>query len=333
MPETGKQSDYLEQARYLCRVIDDGHFSLELNWPSVIDTMSFALDVEKGYLVETLRKANVGLPEDTTGAFLVAGVFDADIPAVEKEKIFSRILTLVEPHREFSNILMLISTEYDFTLAVMEFLFRVQGHHLDVFRDSTILPLITSDLFIESKSCNSFVKKHISGMQVDLGRIRKLVRNDWFMDLMTILKSGVRVNQTRGFLKLIDREAHSINAEEMSTLISDGTLAMIVLNRNMILKQDFVTAAFLKRYEAEQHEKKLRRFYYWLGIANDLVLGVLFLIGSFEFLPGMPPGSLFIGVILFIIGSSQLVARSLIQIAMNIHIRSSRNRKMRELPS
>ncbi len=333
MPDGGKEPNYLEQARYLCRVIDDGHFSLELGWPSVIDTISYALKIKRENLVQILKEANVGLTENAKGAFLVAGVFDADIPVAEKEEIFRRILTLIVPLSELSNLLMLISTEYDFSLAVLEFLFRVQGHHLDAFRNSTILPLITSDLFIESKSANSFVKEQITGIKLDLGRIRQLVRNDWFIDLMTILKSGVRVNQNRGFLKLIDREAHSINAEEMASLISDGTLGMVVLHRNLILKQDFVTAAFTKRYEAEQHEKKLRRFYYWLGIANDFVLGVLFLIGSFEFLPGMPSGSLLIGVILFIIGSSQLVARSLIQIAMNIHIRSSRNRKMRELPA
>jgi hypothetical protein len=56
-------------------------------------------------------------------------------------------------------------------------------------------------------------------------------------------------------------------------------------------------------------------------------------VGSIEFLPWMPPESLFIGVILFIIGSAQLVARSVIQIVMNLHIKSSRKRKMQELPN
>ncbi len=317
--------------KYLCRVIDDGHFSLDLEWDTVLDVISFAVEIGKDELEKILREANIGFPDEGDGTFLVAGVFDAEISSQQREYLFARIISLISKNQLFSNILTLISAEYDFTLAVLEYLLRVQGNHLDPFRNNAILPLITSDLFIESNASNSFVKDAVRGIKVDLDLIRHLVRNDWFMDLLTILKSGASVNQSRGFLKLIEREAHSINAEEMTRLILDGTLGMIVLHLNMVLKQDFVSMAFQRRYEAEQHEKKLRRFYYWLGIANDLVLGVLFLIGSVEFLPGMPPGSLLVGVILFIIGSAQLVARSLIKIAMNMHIRSSRNRKMKSI--
>ncbi len=333
MPDNPADPETVEMARFVCRVIDDGHFSLSLKWGSVVEIMEQALDIKRETVIEALKTANVGFTEEKDADFLVAGIYDATVGHGVEEKISARVLSIIGSDPIYTNLLMLISTEYDFTLALLEFLFRKPGHHLDHFRDSPLLPIITSDTFIESKASNRFVKELLKKMEVDFGRIRELVRNDWFMDLMTILKSEINVNPSSGFIKLIDREAHTMNPQEIMNLISDGTMEMVVFNRNTVLKQKFVSAAFLKRYEAEHHEKKLRRFYYWLGIANDFILGVEFLIGSIEFFPGMPQGSLLIGVVLFTIGSSQLVARSVIQIVMNLHIRSSRKKKMQELPN
>lgn len=331
MPDSGNASGFVEQIRYICRIIDDGHFNLELKWSSVIETLSSSIGIGNATVLDLLKEANLGFSGNPEADFVVAGVFDAEIGIEEKKVIFTNILGQIDSSKKLKNILLLVSTEYNFTLALIEFLFMKGGHHLDVFTNDPLLPIVTSDLFIESGTANTYVMEHVRDIMVDFDRVRDLAPNDWFMDLMTILKSGVPVNQSRGFLKLIERESRTVNTEEVLSLISDGTLEMIVLNRNSVLKQSFITKAFLKRFEAEQHEKKLRRFYYWLGIANDLVLGVLFLVGSIEFLPSMPSGSLLIGVILFIVGSIQLVARSMIQIVMNIHIRSSRNRKMREV--
>ncbi len=332
MPDFSVEPENVEKVRFICRVIDNGHFSLGLKWASVVDIMAYSLEMDREMVTGALKAANVGFTDGEEADFLVAGIFDATVDRGEEEKVFSRILSKIDPDPLYTNLLMLVSTEYDFSLALLEFLFRKPGRHLDQFRDSPILPIITSDRFIESKASNRFIKNLLKKVEVNFDRVRELVRNDWFMDLMTILKSGINVNMSSGFIKLIEREAHTINPQEILSLISDGTMEMTVLHRNSVLKQKFVTAAFLKRYEAEHHEKRLRRFYYWLGIANDFILGVEFLVGSIEFIPGMPQGSLFIGVILFIVGSSQLVARSVIQIVMNLHIKSSRKRKMQELP-
>lgn len=333
MADTTIDPVLVERVRFICRVIDNGQFSLDLKWNSVLDTLAHSIEIERDKIPGILNSAGVGFVDGEDADFLVAGVFDATVDHASEERIFTHVIEKIEQDPLFRNLLTLVSTEYDFTLALLEFLFRKQGRQLEHFKNSTLLPLITSDIFIESKSANRYVNKQVKTEEVDFDRIRELVRKDWFMDLLTILKSEVNVNQSSGFIKLIDREAHTVNAQEIISMISDGTLEMIVLHRNTVMKQKFVTEAFLKRYEAEQHEKKLRRFYYWLGIANDFALGIEFLVGSIEFLPGMPPESLFIGVILFIIGSAQLVARSLIQIAMNLHIRSSRKKKMEELPN
>lgn len=328
LPEIQPQERTVEQIRYLCRVIDDGHFSIDLKWPSVMDALSHALDLGRDQVAEALKQANAGFTDDPDALFLVAGVFDANLETGVKEEIFQRILLKIGENLQLRNLLVLISSGYDFALALLEFLIRVEGDTLSDFKDNPYLAVITSDLFIESRTSNKFVKNEIKHLTVDFDRIRSHIGSDWFIDLLTILKSGISVNQNRGFQRLVEKESKKSSAMEIYRLLGDGTLNMIVLHRNRVMKQPFVSEAFSRRYEMERHEERLRIFYYWLGIANDFVLGVLFLLGSIEFFPN---GNQFLGVIMFVIGSAQLVARSVIQIVMNIHIRSHRKRKLSEL--
>ena len=66
-------------------------------------------------------------------------------------------------------------------------------------------------------------------------------------------------------------------------------------------------------------EKFIKRFYDWLSIANDIMVGLEFVIGSIFFLPSEKKYST-LGVYLFIIGSTQLLIRPMINIARRIHI-------------
>lgn len=323
MPHAGIDITDPESTRYLCRLIDDGHFSVELKWPSVIDVISGSLNIEPRETVRLLEQASIGFEPEPGSNFLVTGVFDAEIEQKKKEAAFERLLVSIDESTLMKNILVLISTAYDFTLALLEFLLLDKDKIPEDLVNNPYLAIVTSDFFIESRAVNSYVKKQIRNLDIDFGNLKLLTGKGWFMDLLTILKSGISVNESRGFLRLLEKGNNVSEVLQISELLRNGTLSAVVINRNMVFKQDFVSEAFARRNGVEQHEKRLRKFYYWLGIANDFVLGVLFLIGSIEF---FPHGDEFLGVILFVIGSSQLVARSLIQIAMNVHINSHRKK-------
>jgi len=65
----------------------------------------------------------------------------------------------------------------------------------------------------------------------------------------------------------------------------------------------------------------IRNRYEIAATVNDLLIGLLFLVGScFFFYPSMEDS----GVWLFVIGSAGLLIRPLIRLARNIHIRSLR---------
>ncbi len=66
-----------------------------------------------------------------------------------------------------------------------------------------------------------------------------------------------------------------------------------------------------------EHKEKIKRFYDWLAIANDVLVGMEFLVGSILFLPGH---NATLGVYLFIIGSAQLLIRPFIQIVKRVHL-------------
>lgn len=326
MTEIPSNNDNLEKLRYLCRVIDDGHYTVDLKWKNFIDLAAIGLNLERDEILSLLQQDGIGYQGDEEANFLVAGVFSADLESREKEAIFQRLLGEIEKNDLMRNLLLLISLDYDFTLALLEFLLRSSDEVIASYRDNPYLPLITCDFFIESRTTNSFVKHNVGKLSIDMGRIQKLISNEWFMNLLTILKSGLSVNQNIGFEGLVENEANSSSGPEINSLIEDGTFPALVMNRNSVLKQDFVIQAFRRRFESERHVRKLHRFYYWLGIANDFILGVLFLVGSIEFIPNY--GNEYLGVVMFIIGSAQLVGRSVIQIVMNLHVKSHRKKSM-----
>ena len=172
MPDFPADSENIEKVRFMCRVIDNGHFSLGLKWTSVVDIMAYSLEIDREKVIEALKAANVGFTEEKESDFLVAGIFDATVERGEKEDMFSRILSKIEPDPLYTNLLMLVSTEYDFSLALLEFLFRKPGRHLDQFSNSPFLPIITSDRCIESRASNRFIKNLLKKVEVDFDRIR-----------------------------------------------------------------------------------------------------------------------------------------------------------------
>lgn len=69
--------------------------------------------------------------------------------------------------------------------------------------------------------------------------------------------------------------------------------------------------------DRDKIKKEIERNYKVLGLINDFMIGMEFLIGSIEFLPGRLST---IGVYLFILGSFQILLVPTIRISRDIHI-------------
>lgn len=70
--------------------------------------------------------------------------------------------------------------------------------------------------------------------------------------------------------------------------------------------------------DRDKIKKKIERNYKILGWINDFMIGLEFLMGSIEFLPGHLST---IGVYLFILGSFQILLVPTIRISRDIHLK------------
>ena len=69
------------------------------------------------------------------------------------------------------------------------------------------------------------------------------------------------------------------------------------------------------------HELELSKRYESASIANDVLIGLWFLVGSFMFLV---PVTVFWGTWLFVIGSAQMLIRPLIRLSRQLHLQRLR---------
>lgn len=312
-----------EMIRYLCRVIDNGHTSIGIQWGTVIGILSAALGIDEDEVGKELEETGIGFRGNRNSEFLVHGVYDASGPEEEREAAFSRLLERISGYPELKNLLLMVSTEYGLTLDLVDFLLHDAAKVPKSLMDNPYVALVTSDLFLESPNVNSFIKEAAKNLPDQLEKVLALVRESWFLNILEIMRPwnpGLRKDGSNIFSGI---DSGNPNQEQLYGLVRKGLLPWVMLNRNRVLKEKSVMEAFRRKQQVDSREKHLKRFYYWLGIANDFILGVLFLVGSFEFLPN---GNEVAGVVMFIIGSGQLVGRSVIKIVMNIHVKSSRKK-------
>ncbi|MCT1902391.1 YrhK family protein [Oceanobacillus sojae] len=81
--------------------------------------------------------------------------------------------------------------------------------------------------------------------------------------------------------------------------------------------------SFCKNLHLEWVELKVTSIYKLLYQINDVVLGLLFLIGSFMF---FRDSTMFTGTVLFVIGSIQMLIRPVISIIHDFHLSKIRGK-------
>lgn len=316
-------NEYGETARYLCRAIDDGRIGVGLNWKGVIAAICAALGRSEGEIGKALLWQDIGYRGNLDAEFLVHGIYDANIPSDEKEAAFEKILEKIREEPYLASMLIMISTEYNMTLELVDYLLHDDKLAPPDLIDNPYAALVTSDLFLESEAVNRFIKNEAGNLSDRTPEVITLAKENWFLNLLDLLRPGSHGSVQPLATAFQAGKGNSSGQNLLYGLVSNGTLPWLMLNRGRILKEKAVIEAFRRKQQADAHERHIRKLYYWLGIANDFVLGMLFLVGSIEFLPN---GDEIAGVIMFIIGSAQLVGRSALKIAMNLHLKSSRKR-------
>ena len=76
-------------------------------------------------------------------------------------------------------------------------------------------------------------------------------------------------------------------------------------------------------------ELVIRKRYEALSIANDVLIGLWFLVGSFMF---FSESLQFAGTVLFVIGSLEMLMRPMIRLARHVHLRRMADPRTSEAP-
>lgn len=82
------------------------------------------------------------------------------------------------------------------------------------------------------------------------------------------------------------------------------------------------------KFNDDDHAKQISFFYKALYQINDIVLGIIFLVGSFFF---FSDSTMVAGTVLFVIGSLQMTARPVISFIHDLKLSKYYKRKYREL--
>ncbi|UDI77448.1 YrhK family protein [Staphylococcus taiwanensis] len=82
------------------------------------------------------------------------------------------------------------------------------------------------------------------------------------------------------------------------------------------------------KFNDDDHAKQISFFYKALYQINDIVLGIIFLVGSFFF---FSDSTMVAGTVLFVIGSLQMTARPVISFIHDLKLSKYYKQKYREL--
>ncbi len=298
-----------EITNQVIKTIKNGYYTYNLKVGNIIDLISFI----------TGKDENTILKENNWK-------IDQSIYSIEYKnediKIFGSIISYFKKD-PFTNDLMILSY-YDKKLSMIIFdIIKQNEYRIDKNNVLSALPVFSNNDFINSIE----LEDYYNNIKIDFSEYdyKKYIENDWFIDLLIILKNGL-YGSNYNYIDYLQNSIRESFYLGVIKLIKKQMLAKLVINIEYFLNIDWVNKKLYEYSLKLKRREKLSSFYSSLSIGNDIMIGLEFIIGSFEFLPA---GNYILGVYLFIAGSSQLLIRPGITIARNVHLNMIHKKKIR----
>lgn len=190
--------------------------------------------------------------------------------------------------------------------------------------ERAIISAVLNKEFLVDKRVKEFLDKHIKRIG-EIDDFSKFAKEPWFLELLLILKRGLYGNGGYSYISSLSDYTRIRLVDGAYSLIEDGKLLFLLLNFRTIISKNHFASALSKFEKAKARKERVSSYYGYLSIANDVLVGVEFLLGSIEFLPN---GNEVFGVYLFIAGSAELLIRPFIEISRRLHVRALERRHM-----
>lgn len=158
------------------------------------------------------------------------------------------------------------------------------------------------------------ISKTAAVHDLPLDSYRSELQQDWFIRIIML----ARIDENNGVIyqkSLETGDPDYLNAIEES--IITGKIQYMLLHIDDFLHNKMVNDAIAAYEFRKIHKQRIRKFYDWLAIANDVAIGSEFLSGSILFISHK---TYILGIYLFIVASIQLLIKPGIQISRRLQL-------------
>ena len=310
---------------YLTELIHSGEYNIKIWWGDVFEVLD---EVQEG---DARRCCNLALGRGYTN-----GCDDEDpfmllrTPAGRgmqgRQALLERLLTVLQENDFALNVATLLYLQKSLMMGILGSFYDHAIDFVDTPRERVLISMASSPKFLEDETVAAFFEGRLDSVDAELGSLFAYLKHPWFLELLLILKNGYYGNGNFNYIDTLESSFRESFIEGILELIRGGLLVKLLLHLKTFLGDEKVAGKIRDFVSKTETEAKLRRLYDWLGIGNDLAIGLEFLIGSICFLPGRNE---YLGVWLFIAGSSQLLIRPMIVIARKVHLNRLYRRKIK----
>ncbi|MCL4311018.1 MAG: YrhK family protein [Candidatus Thermoplasmatota archaeon] len=300
---------------YFIYAIQRSPYGFNLKWKHIKPLISYMFGDE---IFEKLKDGRVisTYADDNILEIINIPNIRYNISDSEKEILFHKFIDYVSGHSLIIGLMKIMYLDRKFAQFLMDLLNQNPQKTSDDFINSSTFPIVNLPDFYYSNSFADYCKPYIESFTLDMKNLIKYLGREWFIKLAIILRDGSFNNNS--FSKSIENNGYE-SISGVKELIENDYLSQIIVNLDSFLNDRTVNRALMTYASRSVRERGIKRFYDWLSIANDIMVGLEFVIGSIFFLPSESKYST-LGVYLFIIGSTQLLIRPMINIARRIHI-------------
>jgi hypothetical protein len=309
------QDNSLSDPLYFLYAIQRSPFGFNLKWKHIKPLISYIFGNE---VFENLKNEQIinSYEDDNILEIINIPNIKYNISDSEKEILFHKFIDFVSNNKLIAGLMKIMYLDRKIAQFMIDILNQNTDKSSDDFTNSASFPIVNLPDFYYSNAFADYCKPYIENFKLDMKNLVKYLDSEWFVKLVIILRDGSFNNSS--FSKSLENNGSEF-ISGIREVIENDYLAQIIVNLDSFLNDRGVNRALMSYASRSVREKAIKRFYDWLSIANDIMVGLEFVIGSIFFLPSEAKYST-LGVYLFIIGSTQLLIRPMISIARRIHI-------------
>jgi len=308
---------------YFLHMLQDNGMGIQFKWKD-IRIISVALFGE-GVFAELVQNDIIETySEDEALEVTNPNNVDYNIVRTDRETLFSSIIKFLSADENICGIMDMAYASRKIGRAIMDSinLNIIINKLQDKYMNLRMAMAITSSIdFYHSVPFRSFCKLRMDKIQFSIDNYEKYLNQEWFIKIVLAMKDNTGEGIT--YRKSLENGKMDY-IENINGIARNNLLASMLLHSSEFLNDTDVNFA-INQYEYIRIKKqRIRKFYDWLEICNDVAIGLEFLSGSILFLN---KASYLDGVYLFIVASIQLLIKPGIRIFRRVKIFPVRKNK------